>query len=200
MSKTEGSAISMKISGQFLGVKVLTSHRDVRNVIRYMNRKTSYRSRDLLGELRPLFNERIKKRIPKLKEQLRFGIRNKLGAYQLEQRVGKNHRPHEQIREPLGRIINRGMSFQLVSVSNSFGLNIRVHDSRNGQLNFHNNMPRTPRTSTVWSRLDATCLPFVREGYQEEIYKTWLEYTARTLLKDLERHLQGKRLSRDEED
>lgn len=200
MSKTAKSPITMKISGQFLGVKVNTSNREVYNVIRYMSRKISYRSRDLLGELRPLFNKRIKARIPKLKHQLTYGYRKTIGTHQLENRVHGKHRPHEQIREPLGRIINRGMSFQLVSVGGDFGLRINVYKSRNSQLNFHNKMSRVPKTSTVWSRLDATCLPFVREGHQEEIYRIWLENTAKTLLKDLRAHLEGKRASRDEVD
>lgn len=199
-SKTAQNAISMQIDGNFLGVKVHTGQRDVYNTIRFMNRKTSYKAKNLLRELRPIFNERLKRRIPRLRHQLRFGYKSELGAFHLENRVHGKHRPHEQIREPLGRIIDRGTSYQLTSSGNNFGVTIRIHNSRNSHINFHRDMPRVPRISTVWNRLDATCLPFVEEGYQATIYNIWLENTAKTLLKDLENHLQNKRMSRDAED
>lgn len=200
MSKTAKNAISMQISGQFLGVKIHTGNRDVYNTIRYMNRKINYKARNLLAELRPLFTKRIKVAVKVgLKTRLRRGYVSLglKGTYDLESEAHGTHKPHKQIRYPLSRIVDKGTSYQVVTKGASFGVNIRVHRSRNGYMNFHNKMKRVPRISTVWNRLDATCLPFVSGGYQADIYEEWLESLSKDLMGLLSDHLQGKRASRD---
>lgn len=198
MSKRAASPVSSKISGNFLGFKVHTSNNSVRSAMSYVNRRMNYSTTRLFRDLKPIFNERISRRIPKLKHQLRFGYKRLNGTLQLELRSHENHHPHKQIKEPLGRIIHRGTSFKLEGKKNTYGVRIKVYDSRNAQLNFHNDMSKVPRTSTVWRRLDATCLPFVKDGHQEAIIENWLNLTTRTLIKDVERFLKGKRLSSSE--
>jgi len=200
MSKTAKSAISMQISGQFLGVKIHTGNRDVYNAIRYMNRKTNYKARNLLAELRPLFTKKIKTSVAlTLKTRLRKGYAGAgiKGAFDLESQTHGTHKPHAHIKFPLSRIIDKGMSYRVVTKGATFGVNIRVHRSRNGYMNFHNSMKRVPRISTVWERLDATCLPFVSGGHQSEIYEEWLSNLSEQLMDILSAHLQGKRASRD---
>lgn len=199
MSKTAKSAITMQISGQFLGVKVHTGNRDVYNAIRYMNRKTQYKANNLLRELRPLFTKKLKMNIRFLQNRLQRGYQGTdlTGTHYLEGRPHGTHKPHKHISDPLSRIVSRGTSYQVVVSGNSFGVNIRPYRGRNGYINFHNSMKRVPRISTVWERLDATCLPFVRDGYQQAIYERWLDDLTKALSRILMAHLEGKRASRD---
>lgn len=204
MSKRAASPVSCRVSGDFLGVKVHTSNNSVRSSMAYVNRRINFSNARLFRELKTIFNERFRKRIPKLKHQLRFGYKGLFGTLQLESRPHNhdrpqsNHRPHIQIREPLGRIVDRGMSFKLEGKKNTYGVRMKVYDSRNSALNFHSDMSKVPKTSTVWRRLDATCLPFVEDGHQAAILENWLNLTTKTLIKDMDRFLKGKRISSSE--
>lgn len=59
-------------------------------------------------------------------------------------------------------------------------------------------MSRVPKTSTVWKRLDATCLPYVTDGHRDAIIEQWLKNMERFVTERVLNYLegQGRKVSR----
>lgn len=190
------SPVQVRMSGTYFGVKVNTSSNQVRNAIKKISRQNKFNSAKLLNELRPIFKARLQKRIPKLIFQLQFGAKGLLGTHQLEVRSHGKHKPHKQIREPLSRIVKFGTSYKVIYPNKStVGVQIKVHDRRNARLNFHNDMKKVPKISKVWSRLDATCLPFVSAGHRDQIIAQWLSFSMNAIMKDMNDYFLGKNVT-----
>lgn len=184
MSK-RASAFSVRISGNFLGIKVNTSSNDVRNGWRRVMRRMPMSRNQLLAELRPLFKRRLERRVPALVRGLTRGIRDAQGTRQLENTFHGTHQPHMQIRNPLTLIVEQGSTYKVHAREDKIGIQIKIHGNRRRAINFHTDMKKVPRISTVWNRLDATCLPFVKDGHRDKVVQRWLEYSKIGLRNDL---------------
>ena len=185
-------AFSVKITGNFLGLKVNTSSNDVRNGWRRILRRQPMSREALLRDLRPLFKRRMEKRIPKLIRGLTRGIRDAQGTMRMEETFHGSHKPHRQIRNPLTRIVEQGTTYKAFIRGDKIGVDIRVHNTRRRNINFHTDMKKVPRVSTVWNRLDATCLPFVTSGNRDKVVQRWLEYTKIGLAQDLKTYFTNR--------
>ena len=167
-------AFSIKTYGTFMGIKVNTTNKDFTKAMRI----SGFSRSRILNTLRPMFKKRLENRIPKLIEQLRNGVQGLPGTKVFESRSNEfGHRPHRDIPDPLSRIVQFGTSYKVVGKKDRLEVKIEPHKSRNANINFHNKMSKVPRISTVWSRLDETCLPFYTEGHHTDIYEYWLAWS-----------------------
>lgn len=192
MSKPD---FSVKTYGTFIGIKVNSSGTDISRAMKITKFSRSY----ILNKLRPLFKQRLENRIPKLIEQLQRGIQGLPGTRQFEKTSNEfGHRPHRDIPDPLSRIVAFGTSYKLKAKKDRLEVEIKPYNNRDGKINFHNKMPGVPRISTVWNRLDATCLPFFTKGYHTDIYVAWLGYSRIGLAYAIDDFLKGNTGSKKE--
>ena len=177
--------ISVRMTGTYFGVKINTSSNEVRNAWRSINRRAKMSRSSLIRDLTKIFKSRLERRIPALRRQLVMGVRDARGTRFFEESSHGSHQPHRQIRNPLTAIVERGTAYKVNVKGDKVVVDVRVHSTRRRSINFHTDMKKTPRISTVWSRLDKTCLPFVSDGHRDKVIQRWLEYSQASLTKDL---------------
>jgi hypothetical protein len=180
------SPISVRMTGTYFGIKVNTSSKDVRNAWRAINRRAKMSRSTLLRDLTKILKNRLELRIPALRRQLVMGVRDARGTRFFEESSHGTHQPHRQIRNPLTRIINNGATYRVSIKGDKVKVDMSIHGTRRRAINFHNDMKKVPRISTVWSRLDATCLPFVKDGHRDKVIQRWLEYSQASIKRDLQ--------------
>ena len=187
------SGFTVKINGSFMGVRANVSSNQFRNGWRQVQRKLPLSRDKLLSELRPIFKRRFERRIPALKRGLGYGIRDAMGTRRFEGTSHGTHQPHRDIRNPLTLIVDQGMTYKVAAFKQHISIELKVHNTRRAGINFHNSMKKVPRISTVWNRLDATCLPYVKEGHRDKVIQRWLEYTKIGLGQDLKNYFEVKK-------
>src|SRR5210317_1437470 len=169
---------SMRITGTYFGAKVNVSYKEFRRV----KHKMSLTNSQLLNKLRPMFKERLEKRIPKLIHQLEHGLDGLIGTSRFESTASGNHKVHRHIPDPLTRIIKHGYRYKVTTNKKDL-LKVEVipKRSRDRRINYHYNMGKTPRIFRegysydatgkarnqrgVLQGLDATCLPYFDDGH-----------------------------------
>lgn len=181
---------SMRITGTFFGVKVNASYKEFRRI----RGKLSLTQNELLAKLMPMFNKRIKNRIPKLIEQLQQGVQELRGTEDFEgQSNSHGHTPHKTIPDPLSRIIKHGLKYKLQAGKDNFKMEIIPKRNRDKRINYHTKMKKTPRifhegyrynpsykrpkNRGVLQGLDNTCLPFFKSQQHAKIVERWLEFS-----------------------
>lgn len=190
---------SVRMNGSFMGIKVNVSSKNFERSYKRLASLMSISKQELLRDLMKLFKRRLEKRVPKLIEQLQDGVQGLVGTREFES-VGRHsgkfkHRPHQQIPDPLTRIVERGTRYLVTAKRDRLRLDMRVYNTRRTALNFHTDMPKVPRISTVWSRLDATCLPFVKEGHRDAIIERWLFNSGISLQSELMKYVKDRKLA-----
>lgn len=179
---------SMRITGTYFGAKVNVSYKEFRRV----KHKMSLTNSQLLNKLRPMFKERLEKRIPKLIHQLEHGLDGLIGTSRFESTARGKHKVHKDIPDPLTRIIKHGYRYKVTTNKKDL-LKVEVipKRSRDRRINYHYNMGKTPRIFRegysydatgkarnqrgVLQGLDATCLPYFDDGHHGAIVEKWLE-------------------------
>lgn len=186
---------SVKTTGMFFGIKINTTGTNFAKIMR----KSPMARPSFLKIIMPMFAKEIrKKRIPELRRRMVNGYQNAIGTRQFEDTPHGTHKPHLWIPNPLSKIFgsNKYMHYG-VSIDND-KLRVTMNLRNGGQMrseavNFHYDMERLPRVATVLTRLDATCLPYIREGHRDEILKIWLRYSQTTLTRRLKKYMrEGK--------
>jgi len=178
---------SIKVSGTLFGIKVNTTGPEISRILRNSGLKRN----TLLKKIMGLFKERLNKRLPKLKEQLQKGVQGAKGTQWFESTSHESHGPHITIPNPLSRIVEKGMRFNLTTRKDKISVSAQFYNRRDSYINFHTKMKRVPRISTVAERLDATCLPFWSNGMADNIYKKWLEFSRIGLYYALDDFMRG---------
>lgn len=187
------STFAVKMHGNFMGVKVNVTGPSFRRNYAELSRIMQTSSSAMLKELMPLFERRLKDRIPKLIEQLQRGVQGLRGTEYFENTPHGSHRPHRQIPNPLSLIVERGSSYKVLRTNDRLRVDIRPHATRRKEINFHKDMSSVPRISTVWNRLDATCLPYVKDGHRDAIVERWLENSGISLQSEFMKYMSDRR-------
>lgn len=169
-------AFKVRTSGTYLGVKINSTS----EMFSRLFKDASYTSRDqFLKDIMPVMERRFKELVPKYREQLVKGTTalgqdplvnvtggtRAEGLASYESHAHGSHRPHRQIPDPLTRLVSeKGMSVKIRRVRDTFQMQSNFKNTRSAFINFHTDMPKVPRASTVARRFDETCLPFIRSG------------------------------------
>ena len=182
----------VKTQGKFLGKKIKYSRRrdysKSTSVTTSMTMNTVWdeaifaalptTTKAMLSRVTPIMFDRLKELDPKMREMLIKGssnlskeltdigsIKRVEGLANYESTDHGTHRPHKDIPDPLSRLVNnKGLRIVFKKKANRFTILSDFKNTRNGLINFHNKMRKVPRASTLATRLDQTCLPFVRSG------------------------------------
>jgi hypothetical protein len=182
-------SFKVKTTGTFFGVKVNSTGTAFASAMK----RASMSRGQLLNKLRPMFKKRLENRIPKLIEQLQNGVQGRIGSIAFELRSNTSgHKPHKHIPNPLTRIIKDGTRYKVLGKKDRIQVDIKLKNNRSRSINFHNKMKKTPKISTVALRLDATCLPFYKDGHHIDIYEYWLDWSRMGLYKVLEDFMRGE--------
>lgn len=196
---------SLRISGTFFGVKVNVSYKEFRRI----KSRMGLSSNQLLNKLRPMFKARLEHRIPKLIHQLEHGLQGLIGTSKFESQAnGHGHRPHKQIPDPLTRIIKYGYRYGVSGNKDKIKVDINPKRSRDKRVNYHLKMGKTPRIFRdgysytakgkarnqrgVLQGLDATCLPFFKNGHHGAIVEKWLENSQIGMAYSIDAFLKGQ--------
>lgn len=188
-------SFKVKTTGTFFGIKVNSSGTTFATAMK----RASMSRGQLLNKLRPMFRQRLKNRLPKLISQLQNGVQGRIGTVAFElQSNDSGHKPHKHIPNPLTRIVKDGTKYTVTAKKDRLFVDIKIKNNRSRNINFHNKMKKTPKTSTVALRLDATCLPFYEEGHHTAIYEYWLDWSRMGLYKVVEDFMRGEDNSKKE--
>lgn len=185
----------VKTRGVFFGLKVNTTGTKFAKLMR----KTPMARPSFLKVIMPLFATEIrKKRIPELRRRMVNGYQRAMGTRQFENTAHGTHKPHLWIPNPLSRIFgsNKFMHYGVRVDSDKLKITMNLRNDgqmRSEAVNFHYDMERLPRVATVLARLDATCLPYIREGHRDDVLRIWLQYSQTTLTRRLKKYMrEGK--------
>lgn len=178
------------IKGMIYGVKV--------------NRKNSLdvlktRTTQVQARMTKVATQAVERRVKNgsFQEKLIKGGKGVQGTEQFESTPafhGKyNHTPHEDVKDPLTRVINYGLKVTVKSLARKgVFAKAEISDNRITQVRFYDNQPGDhPKVSTVWDRLDKTCLPFVSNGNYEKLVKLWSRSTQRAIQRGFLKEFKG---------
>ncbi len=186
---------AVKTSGMFFGIKVNTSGTNFAKIMR----KSPMGRPSFLKHIMPLFSQMIrKKRIPELRRRMVNGYSGAMGTRQFENTSHGTHKPHEFIPNPISQILgsNKYTHYGVKVDGDKLSISMSLRNGgqmRSRAINFHIDMERIPRVATVLERLDATCLPYIRDGHRDDILKIWLRYSQNTLTARLKKYMrEGK--------
>lgn len=201
-------AFKVTTRGTYLGLKINSTSQMFARLIK----EASYDSRDaFMADVMPIMEERFKELVPKYREQLAKGTTalgqdplvnvqggakaKGLGEYESTfHHSGKNrHRPHNDIPDPLTRLVSeKGMSVKIKKTRDTFTMESTFKNTRSASLNFHLNMPKVPKASTLARRLDQTCLPFIRNGWFAELTNIYAANAAYSMSVTLAKYLENR--------
>lgn len=179
--------------GTWLGVKINTTGFRFAEAMA----KSKMSRSNFLNTIMPLFQKRIKKdRIPTLKDKLvNGGYKGTIGTMQFENTAHGKHKPHYDNRNPISYIFKKHTRYSVKVDGDKLKIEMNLvsgGSKRDARANFHYEMPTVPRVSTILSRLDATCLPYISEGHRDKIIGIWLRYSARALQSELKKFILGQ--------
>jgi hypothetical protein len=164
--------------GNLLGVKVNVTGAYLGKLFR--NAPTS--NKKLMRGLMPLYREVLKGRTKKLSSIMVLGGRGVTGTKAFESTPTKGHTIHKQISDPWSRLMgDRSLKVTIKTSASKLNISVGFKNTRTRTINFHNDMKKVPRASTVAARLDATCLPYIRDGHMAKALELWSEGTTKTL-------------------
>ena len=176
------------VSGMMYGVKI--------------NRKNSLdvlktRTKQVQARMTRLAAETIERRINdgSYYEKLIKGGKGVMGTKQFEETpmaLGSfEHHPHKDVPNPLSLIVLYGLKVTVRSFARKgVFAEAKVVQARFGFIKFFNTK-NTPRVSTIWQRLDQTCLPFVSNGNYEKLVAQWSRSTQRAVQRAFLKEFKG---------
>lgn len=190
------------VSGMMYGVKI--NRKNSLNVLKTRTRQVQARMTRLAAET---IERRINDR--SYHEKLKKGGRGVEGTDKFESNpkaIGKyKHTPHESIENPLTRIVDNALKVTAKSFARK-GVEVeaKISQERISIVRFYFPKPKEdksgnlssplkkiPRASTVWKRLDETCLPFYSNGNYEKLVAQWSRSTQRAVQRAFLKEFKG---------
>ena len=173
----------VKTQGVFFGLKVNTTGTNFAKLMR----KTPMARPSFLKVIMPLFATEMRKKRIGVRRRMVNGYQKAMGTRQFESTAHGTHKPHEWIPDPLSRIFgsSRYMHYGVFVSGDKLQVSMKLRNGgqmRARSINFHIDMERTPRVATVLSRLNETCLPYIREGHRDDVLKFGYSIAKRHLL------------------
>lgn len=190
-------AITVRTKGTYLGIKINTTG------MRYKRQIASIGRGKVVKDLKKKFKEHIRKRIPKLRIQLRDGFKggrfrgedlSSMGASKFEMTPKKGHKVHEDVPNIWSRLVSeRGMFIRMTGQTDKIDLNMGFYQNRDSSIRFFNTKSgKIPRASTVASRLDETCLRFISEGHFAKVVNNWARLNMFGFYSEIDKYFKGK--------
>lgn len=164
--------MTVKTRGTVMGIKINTTGTDLRALRKAMSRQ------EIVRDVKKIFRDRLKGRIPMLREQLINGIAGYVGTKEYESTGHGSHKPHYDIHNPLTLLM--GPRVLLIRMDKGKSDRIEVSTSFSNRvvkgINFHWSMGgKTPSASFIAQRFNDTCLPFIKDGHFGDIFGEWGE-------------------------
>tara|TARA_Y100001937_G_C7054216_1_gene300610 strand:- start:237 stop:863 length:627 start_codon:yes stop_codon:yes gene_type:complete len=182
MSRFKGSGLEVKMRGRLLGFELdtndlISSSDRLRVVMR--SAKGSF-----VKDMNRILRAKVKDRIPALREKLQEGYKGgyiggkvlkAMGTKDFEMKEQGSHTRHKDIPDIWSRLVSKkGMNIKILGTGSKVTVKTSFKDSRRRDVMFYDiEQGKVPRMSTVATKLDATCLPFIQNGMFADILDSW---------------------------